>query len=1247
MSKVGITYNPSVDLLSSGHNQTAILLCELFRELGGYNITLINIKNTEDEWWSDFPKYDTINLSSLNKSMDLDLLIDIDASINDIFRKKLAKKSIVFLRTFLQFDEMDRSVYPELSKNTRNFVNISEIWCWDILNPENTIPSIQTLFSCPIRRVPFIWSSTVATHYSKNTIGYTPNSKWTVHISEKNNTNSSSSVLPLVAIREMYLKNVIDAQYKCHNMEMILENKFLKENVLHNIEVSKLPLEFVKSEIITNWGNNHILFSHSRFTPLRIGLLNALWLGIPVIHNSPIIKELHPILDNLSYFGNEITGICKAFNNFTLIPESYYHVHNEIKANILHNWGIQNNVDKWKGVLQDMVISKHDMTNNIDGKRDAEGVREVKQEIILAFSDFWPGFNYDDNFFTNMIRNECINREITVKGVKYMNGIKANIVFCGPFSSEWKNIHGVPKVFTTSENWNVPNDDSISLYLTPYRYEDETHMRLPTWMTFIDWYSESDSLTSVNTDNNPNLLPYKLAMTVHPKPFSTRDEFCGFVVSNPISQFRNETFFVLNSYKKVNSGGELFNNIGGRLELKYPGGGCGDIPKLKFFENHKFTLSFENSQAPGYITEKVLHSKMAGCLPIYWGDIDTDSDFVPGSFINISASHNSDDVVTIIKKLEENPEMCEKIASTPILNEEKKQKALYTLSKIAKRILKIALNDTQKNDVIQTNPSTKINGIDKIYVINLDKRQDRLSTLLDTEPYLKDVVERIPGVDGNTLKLNNFIYKLFENNIFGWKKSIIGCYLSHITAWSKIASGLGNMTLILEDDVRFNKDWINVWNKSLSSMPDDAELIYLGGVLPPNKVGLPLCLEKINEYWSYIKPNTFFTPYPSPTFHFCAYSYILTKKGAQKLLYYLTTQNKVLFNGCDHLIGCSEVGLKKYIINPLLSYCFQEDDPVYVNSQFNDINRKDVFDSDIWNNTDCFTEDEIKEVLNNDKPITIYCMDDYNTSELYEIKWLKEIIKSKINFKQIKDMRQLVEDNSWFLVQKPHIEKFGHYFSYLKENNVNFKVFHISDEYINDSVEFYNYPNCKCVIRNYFRNDISSYPHIVTIPLGYHHKNTVNNKSFVDRKYVWSFHGTNWFNRQELLSNILNITPNVCHLTDTWNDPNQSKEYHYLDTLANSKFCPILRGNNFETFRLYESLEVGTIPIYVRSQGDELFWQFISKLGLINIDNWVIAKEIIDRFINNPSDAENYRNTILNNWIQWKKEITNFIGKMK
>ena len=506
---------------------------------------------------------------------------------------------------------------------------------------------------------------------------------------------------------------------------------------------------------------------------------------------------------------------------------------------------------------------------------------------------------------------------------------------------------------------------------------------------------------------------------------------------------------------------------------------------------------------------------------------------------------------------------------------------------------------------------------DKIFLINLDTRKDRLKSLMEAEPYLEKMVTRIPAINGKTLIMNRFIYNLFKQNQFHWKKSVIGCNLSHMTVWSKIIQEPGRYFLVLEDDVRFKKDWLHTLNVPMKHVPFDADILYLGGVLPPNKTVLPECTE-YGEYWCKIKPNTFFSPTPLPVFHFCAYSYILTKQGATKLLAFLTNSELKSYTISDQLLGSHIVGLNKYFINPLVSYCFQENDPVYLNSQFNDLHRKDTFDSDIWNNTECFTD------FDQFNSIQMYHMGD----DLYEKSWLREF---DIDFKKFSNADVL--PNSWFIVQRPHLAFYNTYFKLLDDKKVNFNVLHLSDELCIDDISFYDFPACKKVVRNYIRNSTSS--KVQTIPLGFHYKST-NNRVFADREFTWSFHGTNWFNRKEQLE-ILSEFKHNCHFTPNWNHATMTQKDEYLMILENSKFCPILRGNNVETFRLYECLEAGTIPLYIRNDGDELFWDFISRLGLICI-TWDNIISIIRDFLENPS-TETYRQTLLTNWKLWKQEI--------
>ena len=56
------------------------------------------------------------------------------------------------------------------------------------------------------------------------------------------------------------------------------------------------------------------------------------------------------------------------------------------------------------------------------------------------------------------------------------------------------------------------------------------------------------------------------------------------------------------------------------------------------------------------------------------------------------------------------------------------------------------------------------------------------------------------------------------------------------------------------------------------------------------------------------------------------------------------------WTSADHMICNIYEILNIYFFNPLIAGCYQDDDPVYKNSQFNDFSRKDNFDSHLWNN---------------------------------------------------------------------------------------------------------------------------------------------------------------------------------------------------------------------------------------------------------------------------------------------------------
>ena len=175
------------------------------------------------------------------------------------------------------------------------------------------------------------------------------------------------------------------------------------------------------------------------------------------------------------------------------------------------------------------------------------------------------------------------------------------------------------------------------------------------------------------------------------------------------------------------------------------------------------------------------------------------------------------------------------------------------------------------------------NKIEKVFVINLERRNDRLNIFKNTYNF-NIPFDIFNAVDGKTLN----VYNLLNDNILGniGKNSIIriknnllrkyhyeltnegaiGCYLSHYNIWKKIKKDNINNVLIFEDDTIINNISLNEINYRLDELPDDWN-IYL--------LSRPNCcynVKKTNKK-NILKVNRFFL----------TNAYIINLKGINKI----------------------------------------------------------------------------------------------------------------------------------------------------------------------------------------------------------------------------------------------------------------------------------------------------------------------------------------------------------------------------
>ena len=1536
--KIGIPCAFHNSFFSTGVPQTTYAIASGFQGIG-HDVFIL--RTTEKDWFDDcinvkptIPIMSYIDFMEIAPDNQFDLIIDIDGNIMKDKKRPYAKKVVTFIRTIPFLSEMEKILFGNMT-TLRDMEGVDAILLWSVYSEQDK-QMYEVMYKKPVLTLPYNWFHKAPLIYSAEmrlpqwaeTSKSDTSKEWRCHIIESNNTMSSSATIPMVIMGQIAKKEIIPVKVcVINNGNASEKSKFFQQNVHEHCKVDGLTYEFAGRQRIPDLVANPRTFviAHNRFTTIKNSLLDVVWSGIPVIHNSPWLNTIGCGLERFYYEDNDILGACTAAKNMIadyeagsgffaegaldkckteILKKLYY------KEEILHSWG---------SILSQLISLP--LYKPAPAPAPVAGDKNV-QTLRVGFTDMWADFNPAYNFFTLLLESAFV-KPIRIIGCDAGTGV-ADVIIFGPFGSSWKSdsFKGIPKIHYTGENTEPVKGDDVFLNLG-YKHVDDAdsgYVRLPLWMLEIDWFN-----ADLEKIRNPKPLPLHTVMSVDPAVIDGKSKFCSFVVTNPRNTMRNNSFHWLSSYKHVDSAGRLFNNIGDAIFAGLGGGG-GELKKHEFLKKYRFSLTYENEMSPGYTTEKILHAKAAGCVPIYWGDSLVGSDFDDAGFINANSITTKEELINVVKAIDENPEKWRVMAMTPALDAVKRDAVRGRMSHIARLILErlgfskeiiesiprylgkesddviIAQKNTidkpityityashavlknlnmyissleeqkvdsatiflapdvetstyetlqkkhaqfrfvkletadveiadfpdfwtpqhfawkpyiiqrinsdesyngklcfytdcgavllgqhveylktamdagiaflvdsrQKNgqwchsefckalEVTQAeldqrqiwaggfafvagSPLAKsvadeswtwaqkravitgpkwptvenpvahrhdqsiysivglragapmypldnvyndhsyleaqkqgaslyvhrgnftynrpvLPGISEVRLINLKRRPDRLEKFRTAHPDWNHRAIICDAVDGRALTLTPALASLFKPNDFMWKKAVMGCALSHLKIWKSIAeNNTIENCLVLEDDVLFKPEFLAVMGKAAAHIPADYDILYLGGVLPPNRDVFEKVVEPVNEHWSRIKEHAFFgQKTPNRYFHFCNYSYVVRRSAAVKLLESIEKRGGY-HTSADHMI-CNEIGMfKHYVINPTVAGCYQDDDPKYATSAFNDFNRVDGFDSDLWNNDERFTKGEIEKCA--PCPVSIAdalkSLDDrksnsttnipqfytigkhtLTSTSMLEHGWLCHLMKNDLNIQHIEDPCHTPLDTCpIFIVQRPHVAMYESVFKNYDVHGKKFRVIHMSDEYRTDSVGWIELNACKSVIRTYVRDDLKGHPKVDVIPLGWAKKGNTSN---TDRKYVWSFHGTRWANREAHLAPLSAIEPHSCTFYDNWMDPKQLGTIEYVDSMLNSVFVACPGGQNSETFRFYEALECGAIPLFIDSENEE----WASAYNMIKLTSWEHARGVVKYFIKNKEVLEKYRTAILAKWTVVKDEAS-------
>jgi len=196
----------------------------------------------------------------------------------------------------------------------------------------------------------------------------------------------------------------------------------------------------------------------------------------------------------------------------------------------------------------------------------------------------------------------------------------------------------------------------------------------------------------------------------------------------------------------------------------------------------------------------------------------------------------------------------------------------------------------------------------KIFVINLDHREDKFSSVVEQLNKFQLPCERISAVNGKDLTNSEIsdIYDSDKNEKFYPKilsSGEIGCYLSHIKAWKEIINQELDYAVILEDDCKIEEHFQN-FNKYIEKL-QNWDYIKIAGNRGAKKIkrSEALCREASIVYYNKIPASTV--------------GQIISYSGAQKLL----ENSKSIFRPVDIDIkhywekGINVIGIEPKLID--------------------------------------------------------------------------------------------------------------------------------------------------------------------------------------------------------------------------------------------------------------------------------------------------------------------------------------------
>ena len=235
---------------------------------------------------------------------------------------------------------------------------------------------------------------------------------------------------------------------------------------------------------------------------------------------------------------------------------------------------------------------------------------------------------------------------------------------------------------------------------------------------------------------------------------------------------------------------------------------------------------------------------------------------------------------------------------------------------------------------------------------------------------------------------------------------------------------------------------------------------------------------------------------------------------------------------------------------------------------------------------------------------------------LWEGDWLRMILQGTYAEEAVDFDRKAVSRRMIVVDNQLGPEKETYYRNAF-ENGCRICLIHLSDESFRDDLSSYRW--CELVYRNYWSPLIAGFHNVRAFPLGYKIGFSTSDAPVpsTERPLVWSFAGDpNKTTRREMLASMSNYAPGEIHLTSGFHAADNLSVKQYQALLKKSIFAPCPQGNvNLDSYRVYEALECGCIPIVEKRRGFDYFTHLLGRHPIPVVEDWSAAPGVANAIL--------------------------------